>query len=368
VSTPKAFSIFLSHVEFTGHNLGLGHASRDGDSLGDSTGYMGKSSIRTDWPRRCYTAYNHWELDWYQGHRQHITDPSTPISLPVTAFALTETLGGIAVVKILDDMYLQYNLRVGMNEASGQKFDQLVINRNGESLAGLSAGDEYAIAVDGQLLLIRACEQIQGGNIMVVSIGYDHHACGETPQSSQIPTSQPTFRTPEPTLSPTPFPKTEPTEAPTSGSIPSLMPSLVPDASTPVPTPVPKLDHTSEPTAEPTPSPTPGPPFSPTSLPSMEPTPPSTPLPTPGPTLAPTLMTAPGPTRFPAPEPTSQSMEAPTFEPTSDPTKEPTISPAPIPTTLEPTGRPTEFSDTSVPTWDEEGIECAARLLGCGNK
>jgi len=293
---------------------------------------MGRSSVRTDWPKRCYTAFNHWELDWYHGHRRYIADPSQPITLPITAFALTERMGGIAIVKILDNIYLQFNRRVGMNEATGHKIDQIVINRDRESLAGLSVGDQYTVTVYGRSIVIRACERIEGGNTVVVSIGYDRHVCTETPRPSHVPTPRPT---PAPTSYPTPRPTTlYPTPLPTPW--PTLFPS-----STPTVAPI-SLAKTT--TTEPTPLPTPDPTsFSPTSVPATA-----------------------GPTPNPTPEPT--------LKPTISPTTVPTTS---SPTAVDLTEWPTKSRDTYFPTslgenkdssYQAEQSQCVATIFGCIDK
>jgi len=49
-----------------GHNLGLGHASENGEAYGDRTGYMAGGYKNSTWPLKCFSGYNNWLLGWYR--------------------------------------------------------------------------------------------------------------------------------------------------------------------------------------------------------------------------------------------------------------------------------------------------------------
>jgi len=161
--------------------MALNHANLNGRSLGDASGYMGLSSRASTWPKRCYTASQHWKLGWFSGQKRSIT-PGTPVTIRVQAFAHASQ-GGIVLVQV-GDVHLQYNRAVGMNADTGDRVNQIAIVRGNDSVAGLAAGDDYRLRVNGQNVVIRACRT--RGTAMIVSVGVNGHKCDGS--STDVPT------------------------------------------------------------------------------------------------------------------------------------------------------------------------------------
>ena len=170
-----------------GHTIGLLHSNEGGQAYGDSTGYMSFGRKDRNFPRKCFNGLHNWQLGWY--HDRHMTiktvsdQESYLIKLATFVdYDLTKADEPV-LLKVLDNLVLQYNRAKGMNIGTEQNADQVTITVEGkggsEMLAGLSVGDQYFIENfrgTARQLIIAACEETKGetgADIMLISVSLD---------------------------------------------------------------------------------------------------------------------------------------------------------------------------------------------------
>lgn len=156
-----------------GHTIGLLHSSKDGDTYGDTSGYLGYSDGPGPAPIKCFNAHKNWQLGWYQGRRQSIN--GTALVRLATFVDYDKTAANEPVVlEINSKFYLQYNRIKSFNTQSDLFLNQVTVvgvldGGNSVALGGLSAGQSYT---DG-VTTIRACSSLTGSSgqdIMMVAI------------------------------------------------------------------------------------------------------------------------------------------------------------------------------------------------------
>jgi Gametolysin peptidase M11 len=174
-----SLSVIMHEV---GHNLGLQHATENGDTYGDTTGMMGISSGQTDGnPLQCYNACNHWTLGWFPNQRLDLSGGlSQPIVTNVVAFVDADQAypGQYAIVKLPGNIYLQFNRAKEYNVGTRANIDQLVVvwdssgNNSGETVFVTSL-DAYNTYYNSGSVVVQICSVQIGGSVdyMVVSIG-----------------------------------------------------------------------------------------------------------------------------------------------------------------------------------------------------
>jgi Gametolysin peptidase M11 len=211
----------------------------------------------------------------------------------------------------------------------------------------LNNTDANGVVGNGHLLILEACEGIQGANgaeIIILSISLNKESiCFQTETPTINPTDLPST---QPTIFPSFMPSFDPTYQPSFN--PSYQPSVVPTISVPPthsPTSPPSLQPTLNPiTAQPTSKPTTKPTITPTTTPTISPTTTPTSRPSTRPTRLPTTSPTQAPIR-PTYKPTSIPTDYPTLKPTSRPTNRPTSKPYKLPTaapTVKPAANPSK--------------------------
>jgi hypothetical protein len=143
----------------------------------------------TNWPRKCFNAYNQWQLQWYESRARYL-DPSSdgPAMLKLAAFTDFDVAAptDYVVVSIQDEYFLNYNRAKKFNIDTEEKRNMVTVTEPADAgtncLVGLMAGQRYEIKTsDGSNLFIEVCEMVLGSgsspDIAIVSIGIDVSLC-----------------------------------------------------------------------------------------------------------------------------------------------------------------------------------------------
>ena len=187
------------------HNLNMRHASKDGNTYGDTSGMMGISSGQTDGnPLQCYNACNHWTLGWFPSKRLDLSGGAGgPQTVQIAAFvdADQSASGQYILVKLPGNLYLQYNRAKEHNIGTRDKIDQLAIVWDS---SGSNQGDTVMITgldmnnptYNSGSAVVQVCSVQIGGSVdyMVVSIGASYADCNAgvtTAQAAPVQTQPP---------------------------------------------------------------------------------------------------------------------------------------------------------------------------------
>ena len=190
------------------HNLNMRHASKDGNTYGDTSGMMGISSGQTDGnPLQCYNACNHWTLGWFQSKRLDLSGGvGGPQSYQIAAFVDADQAasGQYVLVKLPGGLYMQYNRAKEHNVGTRDKIDQLAIVWDS---SGSNQGDTVMFTgldmsnptYNSGSAVIQVCSIQIGGTVdyMVVSIGAGYADCnaGVSAQAAPVNTQPPATST-----------------------------------------------------------------------------------------------------------------------------------------------------------------------------
>lgn len=221
---------------------------------------VGAGYSQVNKPIMCFNAAKNWQLGWY-------SDKSTEVSVTRRAwrgrlygYSDYQSSPGHVLLKVGDDIFLQYNKMASMNKDTTERRNQVVINRS--SIAGnakshfigsLATTDNVLIIENysnGRSLLIEVCAILQLENSLkyfdlMIRLSDQASLCGQqeatqtapplptpvpTPAPTRKPTPAPTIHViaPTPSRVPTPYPTKHPTSFPTTqpSVIPSVSPSL----------------------------------------------------------------------------------------------------------------------------------------------
>lgn len=195
----------LSHA--VGHSFGLDHANKDGIECADSTGYMGLSLNRINFPARCFNAYNMWLLGWVRGRSLDV-DPSSPGLYKVISIAdyANAAPGDEFVVLRIGNLFMLYNGAKGFNANTGEHQNKLVLVNayqwETNLLGGLDLNQPFFRQQinDTSSLVVQICSEHSGNDTsaaaFVVSVGYDLSLCYNdtgkgSPQLSNSPSPSP---------------------------------------------------------------------------------------------------------------------------------------------------------------------------------
>jgi hypothetical protein len=389
-------------IHEVGHTIGLGHSNLavEGDNQ-DGSCYMSIGTGDAHAPRQTFNAHKGWQTGWYASRHLTFNPLAEEIRLIEVAalvdFELASSLQPV-IVKIDDDLYMQYNRAKSFNSETRGSPDMLVVvqayeSSNSDVIASLgSADDAFEIADfkgSGQSLSIDVCREEYGKNgtpdIMVVSIGLGDSACSApdededvflpppAPKPSTAPISAPTR---SPVQAPSHAPKRSPIQAPLHA--PTQNPTHTPNALVREPSSVPSSSTLNSPSHAPsftssanpisTPSSTPdsflsnGPSYhlspAPSSIPIHAPSsaPSSNPSFSPSftPSLAPSLSTLPShrPSQAPSLDPTVSALPSstPSSSPSTRPSSTPSFRPSMSPTVSQPPSSVPSSMPTSRPT------------------
>jgi hypothetical protein len=261
------------------HNLGLRHS---GDTItydfdidteyGDSSGYMGESTITAWTPLKCYNAAQHWQLGWFgsDGNGQGVsfrlslsdtvTDaPSLPLRINAAAFVdymkLVSSLNTgtydesfVVLVQVTSNIYLQYNGAKSYNIGTDTEYaNQVVVIEQDTTdlsttvLASLVSDESYVIPNTNRMIYI--CDIIVSSttdtssdtviDFATIAISDTHTSstilsvCQNGPEYVNIPSqvSLPVTTTVSPTDAPTANTIVASTEVPTISPLPPMSPA-----------------------------------------------------------------------------------------------------------------------------------------------
>jgi hypothetical protein len=134
------FHYISTIISTCSHNLRLLHSGEvrgDGNAYSDHTGFMSSAITGVhdtlNFPKQCYNAQNHWNLDWYKAELMQTVNPTTqPTLVKIVAFADVATAEASAdrvLVRTGEnlDLYMQYNRAKGFNADTYEYQDKLVI-------------------------------------------------------------------------------------------------------------------------------------------------------------------------------------------------------------------------------------------------
>ena len=160
-----------------GHTIGLLHSAKVVNNTmkdyGDTTGYMGVSYYGAGAPDKCYNGQKNWQLGWYQGRRQFVTN-GTVVRLVAFVDYKKAASNETVVVNVNNKYYLQYNRAKSFNYQTNMYMDKVTVtgmlgNGNSIVLAGLGVLESYSIGDT----FIQVCSSETGSNgrdIMIVAI------------------------------------------------------------------------------------------------------------------------------------------------------------------------------------------------------
>jgi hypothetical protein len=174
------------------HNMGLSHASKEGRSYGDTTGYMGKSEKLLGGPQKCFNPAQHWQLGWYEDLRLDWKDGfTTPSLVRLGSFVDYKTLKGsqdtFVLINLADKLFLQLNLAKSYNVGTGDMIDKVTVveQDNSNLLAGLDDSQNSILEIGnfdetGKTLVIQVCMIVLHGDATdaaYISIGLEGSKC-----------------------------------------------------------------------------------------------------------------------------------------------------------------------------------------------
>jgi hypothetical protein len=169
--------ILSAVVHEVGHNLGLGHSGVGDNEYADQTGFMGYGYRKIGSPIQCFNGYKNYILGWYR-KREVVVDPREGVwGGRLSGFANYDETDN-AVLIIMDDLYIQFNLAVRANrETQGEPNRVTVTQRRDERrfdslrVASLSLQDEPRYRTPGyqdESVVIEVCkENLQEGYVYV---------------------------------------------------------------------------------------------------------------------------------------------------------------------------------------------------------
>ena len=191
-----------------GHSFGLTHSNKPGEDYTDFTGYMSAGYQQLHWPAKCFNPQNHWHLGWFEDRSRSIypLQHEQPELVNVAAFVdYDQTLHSgdgaeyDVLVRVGDDLFLQYNRAKSFNRDTGEKRDMITIvqqmgNTGTDLIAGLDATTRWFEIPNFQgskhSLVFDVCRVVNGGGMdtdidqpdyMVVSIGIGSSLCDQQP-------------------------------------------------------------------------------------------------------------------------------------------------------------------------------------------
>jgi hypothetical protein len=191
------------------HNLGLGHASDNGRRYGDQTGYMGLSERSLHGPQRCFNAYNHWRLGWFQDKVVKMEHIHTPQLIELESFVdyrskeingrndEAASSGSAAVlINLYDTYFIQYNRAKDHNIGTGEFKDGVTVVRDMHGSTDLVAGlylspSQHRLEIDTlpeHQLVIEVCDIIF--DLVILSIGMDRSICDSYHAGEELPSLQ----------------------------------------------------------------------------------------------------------------------------------------------------------------------------------
>lgn len=179
--------------------MGLGHNT--GSDMG---GYMGASYRRSDWPRKCYNAYNYHHTGWYNDRAIVWHEEMTSVSLVAFVDYPKTTSDESVLVNIADKYHVQYNVKKEFNEDSEMEDNLVTIHKplpaeDTELLASLAVGE--SIRLEEPDVYVKVCEAYTtagGADAVLVSFASDpSQLCQESifdiASPEEDPSSMPSF-------------------------------------------------------------------------------------------------------------------------------------------------------------------------------
>ena len=199
-----------------GHNLDFGHSGETAE-YDDMTGLMGFSYTVDDGPAMCFNPSKSYQTDWYESST-HTVSPTLRANGVNLDTCFSGSLYGIAdynesadrtvLIKIndtrpdVDDYFISFNRKTGINSETKEAADQVVITTAGvegdaysesDLVAKLSAGETYTISsFEGTgkdvVIVVESIDLASTPGYARVSIEYAGVPCAEAP-----PTPAPTM-------------------------------------------------------------------------------------------------------------------------------------------------------------------------------
>jgi Gametolysin peptidase M11 len=224
-------------VHELGHNLGRGHAGKDGNAYGDSSSNMGGGGNMASptGPKKCFNSAQHIEFGWYNDHILNF-NPNVDAGkmIKLASFVDVRKAGAATeepVIVKIGKYSLQYNQAKDYNSGAGLA-NRVTIATDMDSAgvnwvqADLSPeSPQYTFSESGKTVYVNYCAAVTGSSntpdAVYVGIGIGRSACTTIPTG---PSPTPPAPAPAPTPRPTPMPNALPTPLPTLWPTPRPIP------------------------------------------------------------------------------------------------------------------------------------------------
>mmetsp|Transcript_20379 Transcript_20379/g.56691 ORF Transcript_20379/g.56691 Transcript_20379/m.56691 type:complete len:561 (+) Transcript_20379:109-1791(+) len=202
-----------------GHNLGLGHSSKDDDVYGDKASIMGGPSFSDDdGPAQCFNPAHNWKLRWYEKQQlsikpMELSSPRTFVLNGIDDYKMNGSSNGELVILRLDyygtedqgwDYYVGYNRATGVNSGTLEAPDTVTVilkPTNGQygfsdytTRWNLPVGESFTITAPAAGLpdVYIDFKSVQNGGKDAIVVISNSGSGGPTPTMAPVSTPEPT--------------------------------------------------------------------------------------------------------------------------------------------------------------------------------